>query len=246
MKTVKKVSQATGVSIRALHHYDAIGLLKPTAVTASGYRLYDDTALERLQSILLFRELKFPLKEIRKILDSPDFDRDKALLQQIRLLELQKEHIEQLLDLAREIHLTGGSTLSFTAFDTTKLDEYAAQAKAAWGDTAAWREYEEKSAGRSRQEEAQKGMELMEVLRAMGALRENSPESPEAQALVAQLRETITRDYYTCTPEILAGLGEMYAAGGEMTENIDRCGGTGTAEFARAAIRSYCKNLKNP
>ena len=79
MKTVKQVSQVSGVSVRTLHHYDAIGLLKPTRVTEAGYRLYDDAALERLQSILLFRELQFPLKEIGRILDAPGFDRQAAL-----------------------------------------------------------------------------------------------------------------------------------------------------------------------
>ena len=69
MKTVKEVSRLTGVSIRTLHHYDAIGLLKPTQVTEAGYRLYDDAALQRLQNILLFRELQFPLKEIKAFLD---------------------------------------------------------------------------------------------------------------------------------------------------------------------------------
>ena len=74
MKTVKQVSQVSGVSVRTLHHYDAIGLLKPTAVTEAGYRLYDDAALARLQNILLYRELEFPLKEIKAILDHPEFD----------------------------------------------------------------------------------------------------------------------------------------------------------------------------
>ena len=83
MKTVKEVSELTGVSIRTLHYYDSIGLLHPAKTTESGYRLYDDTALERLQQILLFRELQFPLKEIKEILDSPNFDKDKCLEQQI-------------------------------------------------------------------------------------------------------------------------------------------------------------------
>lgn len=243
MKTVKEVSRLTGVSVRTLHHYDAIGLLKPTATTASGYRLYDDRALERLQSILLFRQLQFPLKEIRNILDSPDYDRDRALEQQIRLLELQKEHIQQLLDLARDIRSTGVSKLNFTAFDTTKMDEYAAQAKAVWGETAAYRECAEKSGDRSREEEIEMGAALMEVFRAMGAVQSKGPESPEAQALVERLRETITKNYYTCTPEILSSLGEMYAGGGSMTENIDWAGGAGTAAFARKAIACYVKNL---
>lgn len=103
MKTVKEVSRITGVSVRTLHHYDAIGLLKPTAVTEAGYRLYDDAALKRMQSILLFRELQFPLKDIKRILDAPDFDPMTALAQQVRLLEMQREHLEQLISHAREI-----------------------------------------------------------------------------------------------------------------------------------------------
>ena len=83
MMTVNEVSKLTGVSIRALQYYDAIGLLPPAGYTEAGYRLYDDAAMERLQQILLFRELEFPLKEIKRILDSPNFDRSKALEQQI-------------------------------------------------------------------------------------------------------------------------------------------------------------------
>lgn len=241
MKTVKQVSQMTGVSIRALHHYDAIGLLRPTQVTASGYRLYDDTAMLRLQSILLFRALKFPLKEIQKILDSPGFDRSRALEQQITLLEMQLEQTQKLLDLARAIQANGGNMMDFTAFDTTKLDDYAKKAKASWGHTAAYREYAGKE--RSREEDMRAAGMLMGIFREMGALREKEPECPEVQALVTRLRETITENYYTCTPEILSGLGKMYAAGGDMTDNIDRAGGAGTAAFAEKAIAYYLEQL---
>ena len=133
MMTVHEVSKRTGVSIRALHHYDKIGLLPATEVTAAGYRLYDDTALERLQYILLFKELEFSLKDIRDILDSADFDQEKALEQQIHLLELKKERLDSLLNLARGIKKIGVKAMSFEAFDTKKIDEYAAQAKASWG-----------------------------------------------------------------------------------------------------------------
>ena len=103
MMTVHEVSKLTGVSIRTLQYYDTIGLLKPDQYTESGYRLYDDTALERLQQILLFKELEFPLKEIKEIMDAPNFDRSKALEQQIELLTLKKEHRENLSDFARGI-----------------------------------------------------------------------------------------------------------------------------------------------
>ena len=95
MKTVREVSRITGVSVRTLHHYDAIGLLKPTAVTEAGYRLYDDAALERMQSILLFRELQFPLEDIKRILDAPDFDPITAFAQQVHLLDMQREMAEK-------------------------------------------------------------------------------------------------------------------------------------------------------
>ena len=102
MRTVNEVSKLTGVSVRTLHHYDAIGLLKPTKITEVGYRLYDDTAIRRLQNILLFRELQFPLKQIKSILDSPMFDQKEALKQQIKLLELQRKHIDELISFARD------------------------------------------------------------------------------------------------------------------------------------------------
>ena len=121
MMTVHEVSKISGVSIRALHHYDNIGLLPATKVTSAGYRMYDETALERLQHILLFKELEFSLKEIKDILDSPDFDRSKALEQQIHLLELRKEHLQNLIDLAWGIKSIGVKYMSFEAFDTRKM-----------------------------------------------------------------------------------------------------------------------------
>ena len=144
MRTVHEVSKLSGVSVRALHHYDKIGLLHPAQVSEAGYRLYDDADLERLQSILLFRELKFPLKEIKVILDSSIHDRNKMLEQQIELLRLQKEHLENLIDLACGIKMIGVRKLDFSVFDTSKIDEYAAEVKDTWGKTEAYREFEDR------------------------------------------------------------------------------------------------------
>ena len=236
MKTVKEVSKLTGVSVRALHHYDAIGLLKPTRVTEAGYRLYDDTALARLQSILLFRELQFPLREIGEILDTPDFDPMSALEQQIRLLELRREHLDEVISHARQIQRTGVMNMDFSAFDETKLEAYAREARAKWGQTQAYKEFEEKTAGQTQARLQETGEALMDHFRRLGALRHMSPGAGEVQTLIGELRDFITRHYYTCTPQILRGLGQMYAAGGEMTENIDKAGGPGTAAFANDAI----------
>lgn len=133
MKTVHEVSEIAGVSVRTLRYYDEVGLLKPAAVSEAGYRLYDDAALERLQHILMYRELQFPIKDVKSILNSPDFDRNRALEQQIELLTLKKEHLETLILFARGIQGIGVRNLDFTAFDARKLDEYVRQAKEAMG-----------------------------------------------------------------------------------------------------------------
>lgn len=241
MRTVKEVSRLTGVSVRTLHHYDAIGLLRPTRVTQAGYRLYDDAALLRLQTILLFRELEFSLKEIRDILDSPGFDQQAALEQQIHLLELKREHLGDLISYARQIQQTGVMNMDFSAFDNSRMDQYAAQAKALWGKTDAYREFEEKNADQTPEQLRDSGNALMAIFAEFGAVRHLPPESPEVQALVAKLQAFISEHYYTCTPQILQGLGQMYIAGGSMTDNIDAAGGKGAAELASEAIRVYCQ-----
>ena len=240
--TVSEVSRRTGVSVRALQYYDKIGLLSPATRTPSGYRLYDDEALERLQQILLFRELQFPLKEIKIILESPTFDRGRVLEQQIVLLTLKKERLERLISFAREIKETGERQMDFSAFDREKLEAYAKEARAAWGGTAAFREFEEKAHGRGRREEEMLITEFMELFAEFGQLRDKLPEAPEVKDQVKKLQAYITEHFYTCTPEILAGLGQMYAADSRMKENIDRAGGEGTAVFAAEAIRLYCRS----
>lgn len=242
MRTVKEVSRLTGVSIRTLRYYDSIGLLRPTQITDSGYRLYDDTALERLQCVLLFRELQFPLKEIKKILESPAFDRGKALEQQIELLKLRKEHIENLIDLARGIQMIGVKPLDFSVFDTKKIDDYAAQAKATWGTTEAYHEYEEKSKHRTKEEEQILSGMMMGIFKEFSSVRTMDPASEKPQQLVKKLQDFITEHCYTCTPEILQSLGAMYGGGGSMTENIDKAGGKGTAKFVQQAINTFCSN----
>ena len=241
MMTVHEVSRLTGVSIRTLQYYDRIGLLPPDGYTQAGYRLYDEQALERLQQILLFRELEFSLKEIREILDSPCFDRDRALEQQIALLTLKKEHLENLIDLARGIKTKGESEMDFAAFDTRKIEEYAVRAKASWGSTPEFREFEQKSEGRTAEDSLELGKKMMGLFARLGTLKAEDPASQGVQLLIGELQNFISEHFYTCSDKVLSGLGEMYAGGGEMTENIDRAGGKGTAALVREAIRIYCR-----
>ena len=241
MMTVHEVSQLAGVSIRTLHHYDRIGLLHPTEVTKAGYRLYDDTALERLQCILLFRELEFPLKEIKGILDSPSFDRNKALEQQITLLEMKKEHLENLIGLAREIKTIGVSKLDFKAFGTQEMEEYARQARESWGQTEAYQEYEQKFAGRSLEQEQQMGIGLMSIIAELGRMKEFDQAGEAVQAQIEKLQKYISEHCYACSDEILSSLGRMYVGDGRFKKSIDNAGGDGTAEYIHRAIEAYCK-----
>ena len=240
MMTVCEVSKLTGVSIRALQYYDEIGLLPPARYTEAKYRLYDDAALERLQQILLFRELEFPLKEIKRILENPAFDRNKALEQQIELLTLKREHIDNLIRMARTVKLAGGISMDFDAFDKKELEEYAAQARKAWGATPEYQEFEQKNGGKTLAELKQTGDGLMALLAEFGAMKNGDPAAPEAQTQVRRVQAYITEHYYNCTNKIFAQLGKMYGSGGEFTENIDKAGGSGTAAFASEAIRIYC------
>ena len=241
MMIVNEVSRLTGVSIRTLQYYDKIGLLPPADYTEVGYRLYDDETLQKLQIILLFRELEFPLKDIRRIIESPVFDREKALEQQIHILELKKEHIENLIDLARGVKKSGVKDMTdFTAFDTAKIDDYIAKAREYWGDTAAFKEFEEKNADRTSEENAGINTELMKIFAQFGGMKDMDPASPKVQKQVKKLQDYITDKFYKCTNTILSSLGHAYSAEGEMNRNIDKAGGKGTGEFVDKAKQIYC------
>lgn len=243
MLTVNEVSKRTGVSVRSLHHYDAIGLLKPAKITEAGYRLYGDEELVRLHNILLFRELQFPLKQIKIILDSPDFDQREALAQQIQLLELQLRHTQKLISFARELQKKGVESMretDFKAFDKSEMDQYAEEVRARWGATAAYAEYQQKTKNRTDGEQAQINSQLMAQFAEIGALRSCAPEEQAVQERIAAIWQFITDNYYRCTDEILRGLGQMYVDDERMRRNIDKAGGEGTAAFVSRAIAVFC------
>ena len=237
MRTVNEVSKLTGVSVRTLHHYDAIGLLKPTKVTPAGYRLYDDTALGRLQNILLFRELQFSLKDNKAILDNPSFNPDEALTQQIELLELQYKRIGKLISFAREIKRNGVINMDFNAFNKSEIEKYKAEAKAKWGNTKEYKEYEQrKNNGYDRNTANQ----MMNIFSELGAQKHLPPDDKAVQDKIGKLQSFITDNYYTCSNQTLHTLGQMYVNDERFKKNIDKAGGEGTAEFANRAIEIFC------
>ena len=241
---IREFAKLTGVSVRTLHYYDEIGLLKPSFVDEqNGYRYYDDNTLCRMQEILFYRELQFSLKDIRMILSSPDYDKQNALKEQKHLLTLKKERLERLvsaLDGAMK-----GEKISMDIFDNSefeaKREEYAKEAKEKWGDTAAYKESAEKTAGYSADKWNSVNSAMDELIAEFAECRRNgfAPDSKEAQELVKRWQDFITDNYYTCTKEILAGLAEMYVSDERFMKNIDRHG-DGTARFMSEAIKVYC------
>ena len=235
---IREFAGFTGVSVRTLHYYDEIGLLRPAWVDKStGYRWYDEDSLLRMQEILFYRELDFSLKSIKEILASPDYDKTQALETQKKLLMLKKERLEGLIA-AIDGAVKGENIMA--AFDNSKFEQYKTEAKAKWGNTDAYKEFSEKTAGQSEAQELSVAEGLMAIFTELGAIRDTAPDSAEAQALVKKLQDYITAHYYTCTKQILKGLGYMYIAGDEMTDNINKAGGEGTAQFAQKAIEVYC------
>ena len=235
---IREFAEFTGVSVRTLHYYDEIGLLRPACVDKStGYRWYDEDSLLRMQEILFYRELDFSLKSIKEILSAPNYDKTKALKTQKKLLMLKKERLEGLIA-AIDGAVKGENIMA--AFDNSKFEQYKTEAKAKWGNTDAYKEFSEKTAGQSEAQELSVAEGLMAIFTELGAIRHAAPDSAEAQALVKKLQDYITAHYYTCTKQILKGLGYMYIAGDEMTDNINKAGGEGTAQFAQKAIEVYC------
>ncbi|MBE6857050.1 MAG: MerR family transcriptional regulator [Ruminococcus sp.] len=242
---IREFARLTGVSVRTLHYYDEIGLLKPSFVDEqNGYRFYDERCLERMQEILFYRELDFPLKDIGEIMSSPDYDKQTVLKEQRRLLTLKKERLERLitaLDGAMK-----GENLSMNIFDNSEFEaqreQYAKEAKEKWGSTKAYKESAEKTKDYSKEKwsNVSEGMDALMAEFAECRARGNAPESDEAQALVKKWQNYITENFYTCTKEILAGLGKMYIADERFKDNIDKHG-KGTAEFMCQAIGAYCR-----
>lgn len=235
--SVGEMAKLCGVSIRTLHYYDHIGLLCPETAADSGYRWYGAADVERMQQILFFRELDFPLRDIAAILSDPQYDKQEALRRQRQLLLLKRDRLDRLLALL-EANMRGEQTMEFQGFDAGDVAAarraYAEEARTRWGGTEAWRQSRE----RAEEDPAFPAEEMNAIFRRIAALRTGDPAAPAAQEAVADWRAFLTARCYDCTEEILAGLGAMYREDDRFRRNLDRFG-PGTAAFFADAIAAY-------
>lgn len=233
---IREFAEITGVSVRTLHYYDEIGLLHPACIDRNtSYRYYDKSSLLRMQEILFYRELDFSLKNIREILSSPNYDKAKALKDQKALLALKKERLERLIA-AIDSAAKGENVMS--AFHNREFEKHKAEAKEKWGKTDAYAEHAAKTKDYSQEKWQSVNDGLNDIFAAFAHCMKNGQ---DAQPLVKRLQDYITEHYYTCTNQILAGLGQMYVADERFKANIDQHG-DGTAEFVHQAI---CAHLSN-
>jgi len=241
---INELAKISGVTVRTLHYYDEIGLLVPNEITESGYRIYDERSLSTLQQILFFRELDFPLVEIKEIMTNQHYDQNEALNKHKELLLQKRNRLEDLIKLV-ENTIKGDNIMSFKEFDTSKFEEskkkYANEVKERWGNTDAYKESEQKTASYDKNKWNFINGEGAEILKEFGKARNLSPDSNEAKELVQRWQEYISNNFYKCTDEILSGLGLMYVGDERFTENIDK-NGKGTAKFMSDAIKSYIGN----
>lgn len=240
-RNIGQIARVVGVSVRTLHYYDEIGLLKPAEVTQSGYRLYDDESLSRLQQILFYRALGFPLSDIAEILASPNYDKTQALRNRRELLLAKRRDIDNLIRLVdmtlEEQNMENGEIRA--DYSESVREAYAKEAEERWGHTAAYAESARKQADRTDKQRSAIQQEAEDIFSAFAACRHCPPDALQTQKLVQRWQEHITAHHYVCSREILAGLGEMYTEDERFTADIDRFG-EGTARLMRDAIRIYC------
>ncbi len=237
---INEFAKFTGVSVRTLHYYDEIGLLKPAEIAEeTGYRFYDENSLLRMQEILFYRELDFSLKNISEILSAPNYDKEQVLKEQKKLLILKKERLERLIT-AIDGAVKGENVV--IAFDNSEFENYKAEAKEIWGKTDAYKEHIEKTKDYSEDKWQNLTDGMNKIFAEFSVCMKDGaePYSVEARNLVKQLKSYITENYYTCTNEILTGLGQMYVLDERFKNNIDKHG-EGTAEFISRAIGVYSK-----
>lgn len=240
--TVKEVSKLTGITVRTLHWYDKIDLLKPYRKECSNYRIYNEKSLEKLQQILFFKELDFDLKDIKNILDSDKYDENDTLKKQRNLLSLKRERIDGIINLI-DLKLKGEDIMSFDEFENNKykkaIDEYKDEVESRWGNTDAYKESIQKTKKYTKTDFEKIEIEAEKIYLDFAKNMDKDVKDEIVQELVKRWQKHITKYFYNCTNEILFGLGEMYVNDERFTKNIDKYK-NGLANFINLAIKEYC------
>ena len=243
--TVGEVARLAGVTVRTLHHYDRIGLVRPGSRTSAGYRTYDAHDLDRLQQVLLYRELGFPLEEVATLLDDPEADPAEHLRRQHRLLRERLERTQAMVAAvekemeARQMGISLTPQERFEVFGEQDPAQYEAEVEQRWGTTEAYAESKRKTAAYSKDDWVRIKAEGSETeQRMVAAMTSGVPaDSEPAMDLAEEFRQQISRYYYDCTPEVHAGLGRMYVEDERFTGYYERIA-PGLAQYVSTAVQA--------
>jgi DNA-binding transcriptional MerR regulator len=244
-RTVGQVAALTGLTVRALHHYDAIDLVSPSFRSPAGYRLYTDDDLHRLQQVLLFRELGIGLDAVRTLIDAPAGQRREALRAQRTTLEQRQRHTEAVL---RAVDATLQSLDEDTPMNTERMfddcrqfmhGEYAAEAQQRWGDTDAWATSQRRTRNYTAEDWARIRAEADAITGdfLIAMQRGDDADGDTAMALAECHREHIDRHYYPCSHAMHTNVAAMYTADPRFQAHYDRHG-EGLAAYIEAAVRA--------
>ncbi len=247
--TVKAVSKLAGISVRALHHYDHIGLLRPASLSPAGYRQYSEADLERLQEVLFFRELGFSLAEIKRIVSSPRYDRRGALQEHRRLLLEKRQRLDKLIQSVERTlaALEEGSRMSeqemFEGFDQKQIDAWTAEARERWG-AANVDESLRRTAHYTKADWQALFAEMGELTQTIADNLERGPADPAVQEQVGRWHRLINERFYNCPPEVFRGLGDLYVDDPRFTATYEKVR-PGLARFMREAMHYYVDKLED-
>lgn len=248
---IKELAKLAGISVRTLHYYDEIGLLKPSNITESGYRLYEESDLIRLQQIMFFKEMDLPLKEIRHLMDNPKFDGKEALEAHRKYLTKKQQRLSRiiqsidrtLLEMEGELNMTNNER--FKAFDMKEIENM----KNKYRDEVREKYSKESVAECEKRTDSYKELDWQRIqnkgfaiTEGIASLMDQGYDSPDVQKLVADYRQFITDNFYNCTPEIFRGLGDLYVCDERFTMYYEKYR-DGLAEFMKKAMHYYCDQL---
>ncbi|MET9830159.1 MerR family transcriptional regulator [Streptomyces sp. NPDC006385] len=239
--SVGQVAGFAGVTVRTLHHYDDIGLLAPSERSHAGHRRYSDADLDRLQQILFYRELGFPLEEVAALLDDPDADPRAHLRRQHELLTARIEKLQKMAEAvehameARKMGINLTPDEKFEVFGDFDPDQYEDEVRGRWGDTDAYRQSQRRAASYTKEDWLRIQREYDEINQRFVALMEagEPADSEAAMDAAEEHRRWIARSHYDCGYEMHTCLGEMYVADERFTRNIDK---------AKAGLAAYLKD----
>lgn len=246
--TVHGLANLSGVSVRALHYYDEIGLLHPAEVARNGYRYYTQKEVLQLQQILFYRELDFSLEDIKKIITSATFDRLTAFKDQEKLLTLKKKRLEKIIRaIQKEIRqLKGGEYMIqkndniFQSLDDKQLKEYAEEAKKRWGNIDAYKQSVNRTKHGTKEDHKRIEKEGRELTAAIAKAMSSEFTSPTVQALIEKHYQYIGQ-FYDCPLKMYKNLAEVYVEDDRFTQYYENFA-PGLAKFMNNAITYYCKS----